>query len=142
MKLFYFISKNRSSLQGMLMASLLLLFLSSPQTVFTVQSGYEVEPRVDAVKFLTSRSGYREKTFLEIFCQIPTNNLQFVKFKDGFYASYKLSITLHDSSEYQVEELSIIDSVKVKTFKDIDRPRPPQLIHFGSLVEPGLYSSN
>lgn len=94
-----------------------------------------------AFEFLTFKSAHPEKTFLEVFCQIPTDNLQFVKFKDGFFASYRLAITLRDSSGAETEGESFIDSVRVKTFRDIDRVRPIRLVRFSFLVTPGKYQA-
>jgi len=59
----------------------------------------------------------------------------------GFFASYQLIITLHDSPGNEVVRQNLIDSVKVQTFKDVDRPRVPRLIRFGFLVEPGEYEA-
>ena len=36
---------------------------------------------------------------------------------------------------------SIVDSIKVRTFKEIDRARPSQLTRFAFLVEPGEYKA-
>ena len=73
-----------------------------------------------------------ENLLFEIYGQVPTDNLIFIKFKDGFFASYQLTITLHDSSGNEVVRQNLIDSVKVQTFKDMDRPGVPRLIRLVS----------
>ncbi len=121
--------------------------------LFTLFSGFSKEAvarlsddiknrDIFAFEFLTYNSFQPEKSFLEVFCQIPTNDLQFVKFKEGFFGSYQLSISLHDKSGRIVLEQSHQDSVKVKAFSEIDIPRPYQLIRFTFLVEPGEYEAN
>ena len=121
--------------------------------LFTLFSGFSKEAvahlsddiknrDVFAFEFLTYNSFQPEKSFLEVFCQIPTNDLQFLKFKEGFFGSYQLSISLHDKSGRIVLEQSYQDSVKVKAFNEIDIPRPYQLIRFTFLLEPGEYEAN
>ena len=132
--------KNQTSLNGMLVVLLLLLFLSQT-TVFALPSGFDIKQPIYAFEFLSFRAGQGGKTLLEIFCQIPTEDIQFIKFKDGFFGSYELSITLYDLLNNQIACKSFIDSVKVKTFYDIDRPRAPRLIRSSFLVEPGKYEA-
>ena len=63
--------------------------------LFTLFSGFSKEAvahlsddiknrDVFAFEFLAYNSFQPEKSFLEVFCQIPTNDLQFVKFKEDF----------------------------------------------------------
>ncbi|NIR51569.1 hypothetical protein GWO43_23590 [candidate division KSB1 bacterium] len=94
-----------------------------------------------AFEFLSFKSATPEKTFLEIFCQIPTQNLQFVKYVDGFFASYRLSIALRDISDNPVASEAFVDSVKVESFDEIDLPRLPRVIRFSFLVESGDYQA-
>lgn len=128
---------NRSILQGML---IVLLFLNRPTTALRA-SEYDLYRPVYAFDFLSFKYEESGKSLLEIFGQVPTRNLIFIKFEDGFFASYQLTITLHDSSGNDVGRQNLIDSVKVQTFKDIDRPRAPRLIRFGFLIEPGEYEA-
>lgn len=142
MNSYYWTFKKRSILQGTQTALLVLILLSFSMTVSAQLAEYDLERRpVYALRFLSFASGYDEKTFLEIFYQIPTTDLQFIKFKEGFFASYELSIALYDLDDVEVVRASIIDSVKVQTFDDIDRPRPPGLILTTFLVEPGEYEA-
>ncbi|MFQ5769478.1 MAG: hypothetical protein ACE5HX_03010 [bacterium] len=137
MNLYRYLIKNRTGMRMIL----LLLFLAIPMQVFTEPSEYGEKQLVYAFEFLRFRAGQGEKTVLEVFSQIATDNLQFVKFKDGFYASYDLAITLYDQNESEVKSANIIDSVKVQTFDEIDLLRPPRLIRVAFLVESGQYQA-
>jgi len=119
----------------------LLLLVTHPTAVFSLPSGNNLERSVHGFEFLSYRADDGKTTFLEIFSQISTNNLIFVRSKDGFFASYELSITLYDQFDNQVVQNSFIDSVSVKTFWDIERFRPPQLFHLPLFLEPGEYKA-
>ena len=115
----------------------LLLLFTHPTIVFSLPSGNNLERSVNGFEFLSYRAGDGKTTFLEMFSQISTNNLIFVRSKDGFVASYELSITLYDQLNNEVVETSFVDSVSVKTFWDIDSYRPPQLFRLHLFLEPG-----
>ncbi len=119
----------------------LLLLVTHPTAVFSLPSGNNLERSVNGFEFLSYRADDGKTTFLEMFSQISTNNLIFVRSKDGFVASYELSITLYDQLNNEVVETSFIDSVSVKTFWDIDSYRPPQLLHLPLFLEPGDYKA-
>ncbi len=130
--------KNRRNLiilTLLFFCSLVLFFFGFPQEVFPGGGSGNITFAVD---FLTFRSVDHEKTLLEVFCQVSTKHLIFVKFRDGFFASYKLTREMYDYSGQQLFNQSVIDSVKVETFKEIDRP-PDRLIEFTSPVKPGEY---
>ena len=141
MKLSNLFSKNSAIfLKLNIILSLLLLF-THPTTVFSLASGNNLERSVHGFEFLSYRADDDKTTFLEMFSQISTNNLIFVKSKNGFVASYELSLTVYDELNNKVVETSFIDSVSVKTFWDIARFRPPQLLHFPLFLEPGEYKT-
>jgi len=129
---------TKAILPGLQMLLILLLF-TLPTTALPTPSGYDVQRPVYAFDFLTYKSGNGEETLLEIFCQIPTDDLIFIQFQDGFFSSYDLTIRLFDPSGNEIVSQSLIDSVKVKSFKDIYLPRLPSLIRVALLVEPGEY---
>ncbi len=127
--------RNLIILTPLFFCSLVLFFFGFPQEVFPGGGSGNITFAVD---FLTFRSDEHEKTLLKIFCQVSTKHLIFVKFRDGFFASYKLTREMYDYSGQQLFNQSVIDSVKVETFKEIDRP-PDRLIEFTSPVKPGEY---
>lgn len=92
-------------------------------------------------EILNFRAGDGTKTFLEIFCKYPTDDLIFVKYSGGFFASYKLTVAIEDFAGTVVSEKSVVDSVKVQTFKEKDLPRSPKLIRFSFMVDPGHYQA-
>ncbi len=117
--------------------------------LFLVFSASASEPTVDrthkpicAFEFLTFRSSAPDRTFLEVFGQVPTDNLQFIKYKDGFCASYRLNVSLEDGRGELVYGEDFVDSVRVQSFWEIDKPRPPKLVRFAFLVPPGSYLAN
>lgn len=132
--------KNRVYTRGLAVILSLWFFFSVAQKAFALPFG-KSEKEFYAFDFLSFKSAEDEKTLLEIFCQIPTDNLIFIRFKDGFFASYRLTISLYDISGNEVAKQSLTDSVTVNTFKDIDRPRTPKLIRFSLLLEPGEYQA-
>lgn len=128
--------RNLIILTPLFFCSLVLFFFGFPQEVFPGGGSGNITFAVD---FLTFRSDEHEKTLLKIFCQVSTKHLIFVKFRDGFFASYKLTREMYDYSGQQLFNQSVIDSIKVKTFKEIDRLRLDRLIEFTSPVKPGEY---
>ena len=128
--------RNLIILTPLFFCGLVLFFFGFPQEVLPGGGSGNIAFAVD---FLTFRSVEPEKTLLEVFCQVSTRNLIFVKFRDGFFASSKLTLEMYDYSGQRLFYQSVIDSVKVKTFKEIDRPRPDRLIQFTSPVNPGEY---
>lgn len=138
-KLFNF--RNFILVRGMKVILLFSFVFALSREVVSLPNDGIAKRDVVAFEFLTYRSSRPDKTFLEAFCQIPTNSLQFVKFEDGFFGSYRLSIALHDQSGRQVVEQSYLDSIKVQAFREIDLPRPSKIIRFTFLVEPGEYEA-
>lgn len=130
--------KNRILWRGTKSAVLAVFYLAS--TAVSVSSEYDQTQGVFAFECLTFK-GPDSSTLVEVFCQISTDGIQFIKFKDGFFGSYELSITVSDSSNNPVRSASLIDSVKVKTFWEIDRPRAARLIRFPLSVRPGVYQT-
>ena len=120
-----------------------LLCLSSASIGFSAPPDYDqVQPRpIYAFEFLTFRAYGGEKTMIEMFCQVPTNDFQFIRFKEGFLASYQLSVTLVDEQENEVGTATVLDSVMVQTFREIDLPRLPRMIRVAFLVDPGEYEA-
>ncbi len=120
---------------------LFLILLTDSAALFSKPSDIILDRPVYAVEFISYRTSQPNITYLEAFCQIPTNEFIFIKSKDRFFASYELTMTLYDLSGYEVVKASLVDSVEVKSFKDIDRPRPGRLTRFGFWLAPGEYES-
>lgn len=141
MKLSNLFSKGSAIFLKLNIILFLLLLFNHPTTVFSLPSGNNLERSVHGFEFLSYRADYGKTTFLEMFSQISTNNLIFVRSKDGFFASYELSIAIYDQFENQVVETRFVDSVRVKTFGDIDQFRPPKLFRLPLFLEPGEYKA-
>ncbi|MFQ5605253.1 MAG: hypothetical protein ACE5HS_18465 [bacterium] len=97
----------------------------------------KIKTEICAFEFLTFRSAHPEKTFLEVFCQIPTNNLLFVK-SMGYF---ELHLIFLNSSGVQVMEETVIVSVQVQNFGEALEYTPAKLIRSAFLIEPGEYQA-
>lgn len=84
--------------------------------------------------------GRADMTKLEVFCEIPARHFQFVKYADGFYASYEISVVLFDGEMEPVDRAVYMDSAKVRTYGEIDRPHSPHLVRFEFVKNPGIYT--
>jgi GWxTD domain-containing protein len=118
-----------------------LFFLLISQTAaLSFPSNYDADRPVYYFEFLTFRGSQADETFLEIFSQIPTKNLQFINSEDGFYASAEISMTLYDQSNFQVNKAIYIDTVKVLSLDDIETLKP-HVIRFVFMIAPGEYDA-
>lgn len=91
-----------------------------------------------AFEFLTYRSLYPDKTLLELLCDFSTDQLIFVKYDSCFFASYKLTTAVYDTSGLEIARAGLVDSVRVDSFEEMDLPSS-RLIQFSFLIDPGLY---
>jgi len=118
-----------------------LFFSAVPTSTSETGPDNHRQKPICAFEFLTFRSSDEHKTFLEVFAQVPTHNLQFIKGQNGFFASYQLTVELESPEGDVIESETFVDSVKVGTFWDIEQPRPPKLVRFAFLVPPGSYKA-
>ena len=107
--------------------------------LFSSSYGYERNDLVYSFEFLNFKRGDGEKTYLVVFAQIPTENLIFVKFADGFYASYDITVALQNQSGVEIARESFVDSIVVKSYKETEKFRPPRLVRFVFKIESGEY---
>ncbi|MFQ5864800.1 MAG: GWxTD domain-containing protein [bacterium] len=128
---------KRAMSQGMRVI-LLIAFISLPTLVFPLPIDYSIDPQSYSFEFLSFKAEDDEKSYVEIFCQIPTQNLQFVSSNGEFCASYELSIALFDWKEYRVVGSTHRDTVKASAIENID---PFKLVRFTFLVESGNYEA-
>jgi len=115
-----------------------IFFIAFTSTVFA-RTAEDIRSNSYFFEFLTFKTSDANQTFLEVFCQIPTENLHFVNADDGVIARYSLSIELMDRTANVADTLSISDSVKV-SYDDGDSYIPAtHLIRFAFSVVPGDY---
>ncbi|MFQ5637752.1 MAG: hypothetical protein ACE5IR_07115 [bacterium] len=120
------------------MILLLWSILNTPGEGSPLPKKDKLVQHICAFSFLCFRPENNEKTFLEVFCQIPTTSLQLVQSKNHYLGRYQISMALYDLSENQVIGESFIDSIKVKK---VDRVRSPKLVRFSFLIVPGDYQA-
>ncbi|MCG8606277.1 hypothetical protein MJD09_14990 [bacterium] len=116
-----------------------ILTLLGPKLIAGERSADALQQSVVAFEFLTFRGG--DQTQLEIFCEIPEHQFQFVKYVGGFYASYELSVSIRDERNGLVYAKTVIDSVKVSEFNEIDLLNAPHIIRFTHRGAPGEYTA-
>ncbi len=90
-------------------------------------------------EFLTFRSNEAEKTYLEVFCQIPKEQLSYANTAKGFQGDYTLSLRVYNQFGHDVDWATHRDSVIVLSLSQVENV-PPQVIHFPLLLEPGEYT--
>ncbi|MFQ5648609.1 MAG: GWxTD domain-containing protein [bacterium] len=115
-----------------------VLFLA-PGSLFSLSPSEDIRTNSYYFDFLTFKSFSENKTFLEIFCQIPTENLHFVNTDDGILAKYQLAIDLLDGDSKCVDSLSFSDSVKVSYDDGVSYIPASHLVRFAFYVLPGDY---
>ncbi len=91
--------------------------------------------------FHTFKGYDKDKTFLEIFEQIPSQSLYFVKKQAGLKAKYKVVIRIYNLEGTEVAALSHNDSISVN---DTEQPACQvinPLIRFAFQLKPGRYTA-
>ncbi|MFQ5604901.1 MAG: GWxTD domain-containing protein [bacterium] len=131
--------------QGLRVSLLLIFLLIGPNTVLSNTNDLFDktihENQSYAFEFLTFKTDENQQTFLEIFCQIPLQNLQHFKSLNEYLVSYHLDITLFDENQIKTDGLNLIDSVKVEPFNSSYLNSIPHLVRFTFLVNPGEYTA-
>lgn len=98
-------------------------------------SGYRFE-------FLTFKADQSEKTYLEVFAQIPTDNLTYAKKEEGYRANYSISVNLYNQMGFFVDSKIYKNSVK---FQSGDRDQPltfrSHIVKIPFLVSPGQHKA-
>ena len=125
--------------RGMLLGLLAVVLLANPTTVFTVPSEYDTGTQNYAFEFLTFKAHVPNQTFLEVFCHIPTGNLNFVKMGTGYLARFNISMTVFNKITWQAENLSHTDSVFVQQGASGSTQGQAQIARFGLFLEAGDY---
>ncbi len=118
-----------------------LLFTSS--TVIGQSLTYDMVQNSYFFDFLTFKAFDGNKTFVEVFCKLPYNSLQFTKTHDGLITYYNLEMTLFNKKNIPVETLSYTDSVKVNSYKEVrNLSTSSEIIRFTFVVEPDDYKAH
>ena len=98
----------------------------------------EIPPyNVDAMSFASTTS---RQSRLDVFVQVPYENLAFVKKVDVYEASYDITIDLLDSTERLFGEKLWTEEIKAETFEQTVSPQGYSLVERTFEVPPGEYS--
>lgn len=123
---------------GSFHAILLTLLLQNP--VPAQQSLLADEQFVSTFDVMTFESGDSSRTFVEVYCHVSTKWLQFVRTDSGFAARYMARLDIFDALASLQESKTFSDTMVVRTFWDIDAPRPAAAVRFVFLLAPGPYN--
>jgi GWxTD domain-containing protein len=98
----------------------------------------EIPPyHVDAMSFASNTS---KQSRVDIFIQVPYENLAFVKKDDRYHASYEMTIDILDSTGRLFSEKLWIEEVKAETFEQSVSSQAYSLVERVFEVPPGVYS--
>lgn len=118
----------------------LVWLLNIPTTIFPFSKSTDYSEYGYYFDFLTFRAGDTNNTLLEILTQFPTQNFKFVKFTEGYYAHYEISLRLLNENDTLVEWKHQIDTIKVNISDNISNLNP-RVIHASFIVPPGKYQA-
>ncbi len=142
MKSIYLLSLRVIS-QGLRKSCLLLLLIFSSSPALSQPITREMARESYFFDFLTFKAFDGNKTFVEVFCKLPFNNLKFAKTADGLTAYYNLEIAIFNNKNVQVETASYTDSVKVDSYKEVRHLSTySEIIRFAFTLEPDDYRAH
>ncbi len=98
-----------------------------------------LNPEAFYFEFLTFRGNDAEKTYLEVFCQIPKEQLSYANTANGFQGNYTLSLTVYNLFDQGIDWATHRDSVVVSALGQVKDVKP-QAIHFLLQLVPGEYT--
>lgn len=117
--------------------SCILVWLISP--IKASEDRPSLNPQDFYFEFLTFRGNDPEKTYLEVFCQIPKEQLSYAKTAKGLQGDYTLSLRVYNSFGHDVDWATHRDSVVASTLSQVLEANPV-VIHFPLLLKPGEYT--
>jgi len=127
------------------MKKALLFFLIAGKFLFA-QIG---SPAEDSKNFLSPRfflealankSSIEGKSRLDVYIQVPFNNLQFVKKENLFTASYSVTLTVYnENKETVIYDQNWIEKVQSEKFEDTDSPYSSNFSLRSVDLSPGKY---
>lgn len=94
------------------------------------------------VETITTASAEKDLTNLDVYLKIAYDELQFIKNKDIFQATYELSITLFNESGDRQEGRVIRDTIKVSDFFDTNSREDFSILKTSFLIRQNNYRIN
>ena len=88
------------------------------------------------------KGGKDKATFLETYLQINYNDLQFIKNKKHFSASYLIEIRILDDQNNVVKTYNSRDSFEVNTFSETESTDANRVLQINFSLTPGQYTLN
>ena len=116
--------------------SCILVCLISP--IKASEDRPSLNPQDFYFEFLTFRGNDGQQTYLEIFCQIPKEQLSYTNTAKGFQGDYTLSLTVYNSFDHDVDWVTHRDSVVASTLSQVLELNPV-VIHIPFFLAPGEY---
>ena len=118
--------------------SCIFVWLISPIKASEDEDRPSLNPQDLYFEFLTFRGNDGEQTYLEVFCQIPKEQLSYAKTGRGFQGDYTLSLTVYNSFDRDVEWATHRDSVVASTRSQVLELNPV-VVHIPLFLAPGEY---
>jgi GWxTD domain-containing protein len=117
-----------------------LLMLASTSWLFCQQSDATPEPTF-YVETLSYASDHPGKSRIDLYLQVPYEELRFIKENDLFVARFDVTLTLSSAEGQSVLEQTWTDVVRVKDFTQTTSNRYYSLTHRPVEVDPGNYQA-
>jgi GWxTD domain-containing protein len=126
-------------------AALGILLLSFGEMTLPCYSQVEVRPKkppdvpdfyVDAISFFADTLGSR----LDVYIQVPYEDLRFLKVEGGFDAKYEVTFSVFTPENTLVVEKNWIQDVMVQTFEESVAPEAYSMAVRSIYVKPGKYN--
>lgn len=117
--------------------SLLTFALLFP-SVLASRNSTDIDPNNYYFELLTFKAHEEDKTYLEIYCQLPMQRFNFSKYELNYQADYGIAVTLYNMFGNKIDWAFYHGSVAIENLEDINL-LTPEVLKFPFLLEPGEY---
>jgi hypothetical protein len=100
----------------------------------------EIDRPAYSFEFLTFKTPFEDRVRLEIWGEIPAQNLRFDRAKSGFQATYQVSAVLVSSARQEVGRSTVVDTLIVNSIGEPTN-RKVGIIKLSYILSPGDYSA-
>ena len=83
--------------------------------------------------------GVDNRSYVEFYLQVAYDELQFIKFSDGFRAEYKIELAVQDETGMEVEHHIDVDVVDVDIFSETNAQNKARVSLVAFTLDPGIY---
>lgn len=112
------------------------VILSSP--VLASHNSKDIDLTNYYFELLTFKANEEDKTYLEIYCQLPMQGFNFSKYELSYQADYGIAVTLYNMFGNKIDWAFYHGSVTIGNLEDINL-LTPEVLKFPFLIAPGEY---